>query len=242
MWGGGGNGLDGGVLGSGWNPETGEYTQEIDLHEWPKSKKPYSLVSENPFIDGVFVPDGGLGPVVINSELQEYDGFEDTTRSYRFEISNGPAVWKRNGLSNAEIPAMEFYLQDLMLNGIPCGTAGNPAIYMHSNAGITFDLAAIRQSFPLNEIVAFSAICGKPEQVNKQIKKDSGALLSVYVFLDDECHFKQESLSRNDKSIALSLPIQPENRFLTLVVVDADQDPSYDWCLFSNPVLEFSSK
>jgi hypothetical protein len=236
---GGGNGLNGGILGSGVNPATGEYKQKTDLYEWEKSKGTYSMVS-HPFIDGVFVPDGGMGHVTINSNSQQYDGFKDSTGTYRFEITNGPAVWKRGDSPEQKVDPMYFFMQDLELNGVAYGTSENPAIYMHSNAGITFDLAEIRKSFPSVEIKKFSTLWGVPEQINKRIPRDWDVRVDIYVFLDDKCSFKQLNVSKNEAAVPLSLPIQPGNRFLTLVVVDGNQRPEYNWCIFANPILELS--
>lgn len=86
----------------------------------------YHLVSANPMVDGVFVPDGATQATQLNS----------SGATYRFPSTNNLTwdyVW------NSPVGGSD-------LNGIDFATPGHSMIALHANKGITFDLDAIRHA------------------------------------------------------------------------------------------------
>ena len=57
---------------------------------------------------------------------------------------------------------------------------------MHGNLGITFDLSAIREDVPMNEIESFSAVAG----LSSDIPREGNAV--VWVLIDCETRFKAQ--------------------------------------------------
>ncbi len=104
-------------------------------------------------IDGVFVPNGALGPVVISSTGLLFSACPPTMGSYY----GGPA----NSGKFFDIPSRQIYTA--RLQGVSFGTATHPALNLHPNAGITFDLDRIRQDNPDIQIDRFTAVCGIPK-------------------------------------------------------------------------------
>lgn len=240
---GGGNGLGTGALGSGIDAASGTYTTTPTRVDFTQVQCHYNPVRNNPFIDGVFVPDGDGKPVILNSNSQSYTEFPVTNGIYRSPITNGPAIRDRQRFPSRSFKeSMEFYLMELEMGGVLYGTSNNPAIYMHTNVGITFDLDAIRSAYGNHPITYFESMCGIPEMVRRtyanETKNPEKTTLALYVFLDDQCRLVKtfNNTSEPDK---IRIPIQLKSRFLTFAVVDTGLNPDYDWCLLGKPVLKF---
>lgn len=240
---GGGNGLGTGLLGSGIDAASGVYTTTPTRVEFPRVPCQYNSVQSNPFIDGVFVPDGADETVILNSNGQSYAGFPVTEGIYRSPITHGPAIRDRQRFPSRSFKeSMEFYLMELEMGGVLYGTSNNPAIYMHTNVGITFDLDAIRSAYGNHPITYFESMCGIPEMVRQtyanETKNPEKTALAFYVFLDDQCQLVK-TFDNDSQPEKIRIPISQESRFLTVAVVDTGLNSDYDWCLLGKPVLEF---
>jgi len=240
---GGGNGLGTGIPGSGIDAASGAYTTTPTRVDFPRVKCQYSPVQSNPFVDGVFVPDGTAGEVILNSSGQSYPEFPVTEGIYRSPITHGPAIRDRQRFpSRSSKESVEFYLLELQMGGVLYGTAANPAIYMHTNAGITFDLDAIRSAYKNEAIAHFESVCGIPEKVRQLSAGTAGnreeSMLALYIFLDGQCRLVK-TFNHASEPEKVRIPIKLESRFLTIAVVDTGLSSDYDWCLLGKPVLEF---
>jgi hypothetical protein len=240
---GGGNGLGTGLLGSGIDVASGAYMATPTRVEFPRIPCHYNPVQSNPFIDGVFVPDGADETVILNSNGESYTGFPVTEGIYRSPITHGPAIRDRQRFPSRHFKeSTEFYLLELEMGGILYGTPDNPAIYMHTNVGITFDLDAIRSAYGNPAITHFESICGIPEKVRQEyaskIKNPEKSTLAVYMFLDDQ-HQLIKTFDNDSLPEKIRIPIKLESRFLTIAVVDTGLNSDYDWCLLGKPVLKF---
>lgn len=239
---GGGNGLGTGILGSGIDAVSGVYTTTPTRVDFTQVQCQYNPVRNNPFIDGVFVPNGDEKPVILNSSGQSYTEFPLTKGIYRSPITNGPAIRDRQRFPSRSFKeSMEFYLMELEMGGVLYGTPNDPAIYMHTNVGITFDLDAIRSAYGNHPITYFESICGIPEMVRRtyanETKNPEKTVLALYVFLDDQCRLVKTFNNNTSEPEKIRIPIQLKSRFLTFAVVDTGLNPDYDWCIFGRPVL-----
>jgi hypothetical protein len=240
---GGGNGLGTGLPGSGIDAASGVYTTTPTRVGFPRVPCHYNPVKSNPFIDGVFVPDGAEQPVILNSNGDCYADFPVTDGIYRSPITHGPAIRDRQRFpSRYTKESVEFYLLELQMGGVLYGTDANPAIYMHTNAGITFDLDALRSAYKNHAITQFESICGIPEKVRQlyvsKVKNSEESMLALYIFLDGQCQLVK-IFNHASEPERIRIPIKMESRFLTLAVVDTGLDSDYDWCLLGRPVLKF---
>ena len=173
-------------------------------------------------VDGVFVPNGAAGPVVISSTGLVFSECPSTAGSYHSSPSNTGKFF--------DIPSRRTYTA--RLNGIQFGTAGHPALNLHPNAGITFDLDQIRQDNPEIQIDRFSAICGIP----KGLPQPQFSPAEVWVLLDGVVCFHLDYPVRQSSVKDVDVPIPPGARFLTLVTT-CSGDADYSWILLGDPLL-----
>jgi hypothetical protein len=243
---GGGNGLTStSPLESGVDPGDGKQKVFTDFSGQVEGPDTYSPVRHNPFIDGVFIPNGENRSVVISSKNHVFEQCPVTNGKYWGGIING-AVHQAQLLG---IPK-----HHLRLRGITYGTPETPSIYIHANQGITFDLDAFRQSFRGLSIDRFTAVCGVSESLNdyhdrlkvwtttwNKLKADSSSA-DFYVLIDGQVRFNCKELTVRDGAVEIAVDIRPEDRFLTLVTTQGS-DPwgnTNDWTLFGVPYLHVS--
>ncbi len=231
---GGGNGLGGGVRGSCIDPQVG---MTAPLTVFPGDRggpgyrtddTEYKPVLSSSYIDGIFVPNGRNGPIEISSAGHVFEGAPVTTGEYWYGVINWEAEKGRS----------------IVLDGILYGTAEQPALLMHSNLGITFDLHAIRQSFPDRSITEFRAVYGISDSyANKLVQPYA----DFWILVDGELRFSRRNVTIHQAE-TVTIPLSDSDQFLTLVttegpapasVEEQEEGPRYnDWCVWGNPVLK----
>jgi hypothetical protein len=226
---GGGNGTGTGRLNAGVNYAGNIET--LDCKTSAEGPKTYVRVASNPFIDGVFIPNG---ETKIASSGQTYS-FQPTNGRYWLGVLNG--AWHKVSVT-ADVPR-----HNLRLNGKIYGIEGNPAIGLDANQGITFDLNAIRSHFQ-RDAVQFNAGYGISETyrdyvgtMNKKLYKLSPQA-SFYVLVDGKVRFEKTDVTVSDGSGRIEILLEPKDRFLTLVTTQgSDGTNTGDWTLFAEPCL-----
>lgn len=235
---GGGNGLGTGQIGFGIDPATGLFVQ-FKVPPTPTSigSGRFVPVHGNPFIDGIFVPDGGIGRVLVSSEGHCFENCPDTNGMYWIPALNGGQITDRQG--GAMVPLL---LQDKMY-----GDGANPAIFLHSNLGITFDLQAIRQMLPSAQITEFRAVCGISQSGPNRVP-----YADFWVLVDGQVRFERRGVGAAEV-YDISVPIGSNDRFLTLITTDGgeeiclkDEHGVYaidsDWAVFGVPTLVLEAR
>jgi hypothetical protein len=228
---GGGNGLGTGILGQGINPSTGEITPtrtvvgglDRGFIEAP------SLL----FVDGVFIPDSNDGTAVISSTGIVFENCPKTLGKCYETIING-AMFRAGSLE----------LHFGRLAGRIYGTKDSPSIGMHPNAGITFDLGAIRSSMLNVEISRFRALCGVSETAAKYAERDSDPKMiqvDFWVLTDGRTRFHKKLRAVPSQAEQIDIPIGPNDRFLTLATTNPG-NYLYCWSMFAEPMLELMKK
>lgn len=231
---GGGNGLGTGRINAWLNLKTGE--EGTDLVVNPQLQSQLSMekladlekrFTDNsyknvflPYVDGVFSPDGGMGTVQVSSQGHVWSDCPDTSGIYFEDIFNGSYI-------------STSYAHHLTLNNMMYGTKERPAIALHSNAGITFNLESIRQSLPDLQIVQFKAICGVSQEANNKANKED-----FWVLVDGQKRFEAIGLKFDSGPREVTIPLSSRDHYLTLVSTDGDLNPSNDWGFFALPRLE----
>ena len=142
---------------------------------------------------------------------------------------------------------------DLQLNGAVFDGGTDPAVTMHSNLGITFDLSEIRKKSPGVRVKSFTSVFGVSETVNQWLKsrdfsdwdqtpealklsKERQSTAELWVFLGRERVFRQK-ISSLSKAGTIDIAINENVRFLTLAVTEADDTFMLDWALLGRPEL-----
>jgi len=222
------------IVGGGNGRGSGKLDRGIDLGTGQAFKHPPSAIRrsrQNKYrptpqlrgIDGVFVPNGTLGPVVISSTGLTFSECPRTMGSYYGGPDNSGRFF--------DIPSQKIYTA--RLNGISYGTSRHPALNLHPNAGITFDLDQIRQDNPNIRIERFTAVCGIP----KNLPQTQFSSADVWILLDGVvCLHLRYPVGRNVVE-KVNVPIPAKTRFLTLVTTCSGR-ADYSWIFFGDPFLE----
>jgi hypothetical protein len=206
---GGGNGL--GKVHSliGLDPGTGHYTSSIDQRA-RSSKNPYNPVPDSKFIDGVFVPDGGQDSEIVISSLNDRFPCPDTRGNYTHDIS----------VFTGDIEKQHSTIRPAVFGGH--NYTDNQILMIHSNAGLTFDLQAIRQSLPTLGITHFKAFGGFSEALS--VKTDFPDV-DFWVVVDGQIRYEKKAITLKNNEVDFNIELSPQDRFLTLIVTDgSDSD------------------
>jgi cell division protein FtsL len=245
---GGGNGFGTGQLDRGIDPSTGNAAQTLSRLEVFAGPKGYIPVSCNPYIDGVFAPGKDSGPAKITSSGLQTAEFPKTSGEIWGYIFNG--AWHQSA------DTLRHHLQ---LDGVILDGRENPALTMHSNVGITFNLSAIREALPGVRIKSFSSVFGVSQTTEEKLKAydfSAGKVAQMpgieklaaqrhstaefWVFLDGKKVLQQKATG-GSKAGTIDIQIDQSVRFLTLAVTEADDTFMFDWAVFSRPLLILES-
>jgi hypothetical protein len=189
----------------------------------------YSRVSNRPFIDGIFIPDGRKGPVQTDSAGHAFAEFPKTDNC----TIAGP-IWAGSG-----IPAEKGRNENikwphvLQLAGVDYSQPGHGILMMIPNQGITFDLDAIRRANPEWSVVRFLAVIADVDWASPE-----SHFVDFWVIVDGQrrSHFRQ--ITMLNKALPVNVPIGPKDRFLTLATTDGGDELAGDFAIFGDPRLE----
>jgi hypothetical protein len=220
---GGGNGRSRGTVGRGIDLGTGLAFRDPATAIRRARQNEFLPTPQFHGVDGVFVPNGALGPVVISSTGLTFPECPDTLGSYYGGPVNSGKIY--------DIPSKQIYTA--RLNGVSLGTSGHPALNLHPNAGITFDLDEIRHDNPNARFDRFTAVCGIP----KDLPQRPFSPADVWVLLDGVVCFHWRYPTGQNVVEKVDVLISSQTRFLTLVTTCSGR-ADYSWIFFGDPFLE----
>jgi hypothetical protein len=186
----------------------------------------YHRVEKLPFVDGVFIPDGRTGGVQIDSEGRMFDGFPDTTCTTAGYLWAGGTIPTSPG-NPGGIPTV--------LKGVDYASPGHDLLFLHANKGITFDLVAIRHANPGCKLTRFLAMAGNTET---QHTTGGWVYADLWVLVDGHERFVRRQINHSRGAFAISVPLNGNERFLTLAATDGGDGIAVDWIVFGDPRLE----
>jgi hypothetical protein len=233
-------------------PDTGE----SDRQPWLREDGPgysvssgYQKTDWHPFVDGVFIPQADGKQTQIDSQGRRVDLPLSSGRTW------GP-IWSRSRIEgDARVEPLEDFwgagsLEEVVDRLEHCKTG---MIGVHSNVGVTFDLAAIRQqSFhnpsetqaPLEFLATVSNLNNAWKRVPEWAKLwRFSADFRVYV--DGELRDSRLDFSREQGEILMSVGLTGEDQFLTIITTDAAEEgephaqDANDHVVIIDPVLKF---
>ncbi|MBN2843384.1 MAG: FecR domain-containing protein, partial [Sedimentisphaerales bacterium] len=249
---GGGNGISGVYYrGMSVDPSNGKIVPWAVMSD-SYSHNTFLPVNDSAFIDGVFVPDGGEGPIPVSTTGLTWTG-PDTSGFYKYNIGAMVEVLDQRDIVTdilSHLPASDRMLEKAIKGGVPKHLmrihAGNvPAsdsdtnLVMHANIGITFDLTKIRPLLADNRIAGFNCLFGVSEEIVALEKiSDTEMNIDVWVLIDGQERFSRQDIDATMLT-EIDLQIDDQDRFLSLVVTDSGdrRAASFDWGLFLNPRL-----
>jgi hypothetical protein len=187
----------------------------------------YHRVAHLPYVDGVFSPDADAGPVQVSSQGHVWRDCPKTCGMFFEDIFNGDYI------------SFGIDSHGFVLKGQAYGTREHPGIALHSNAGITFDLEAMRTDMPGLEITEFKARCGISQDVRTHLDGDTQrGIADFWVLVDGKKRFEAVGMDVNSEPPEISVPLSRQERFVTLVTTDGNGRANFDWGFFAEPRLE----
>lgn len=227
---GGGDGFGTGRESLGIEPTSGKLVNNPSMFERTQKTYGYSSVPGIPYIDGVFVPLGGDNPQVVTSRGDVFKECPETDGRYWIEITNKPLT-SLSGNADGQTDDIQL----ARLDGVQYGTDMHPAIMMHANTGITFDLEVIRSTIPGVKIRNFTSFCGLSETLNSTaLQKEASA--DMWVLVDGQPREKIHVDFLEKDHAFVTVNIDDKDRFLTLV--SCSDWNAGDWTFYGDPALE----
>lgn len=223
---GGGNGMGTGEIEKGISLTSGRCVSDFAWSDRIGTPQ-YLPVQELAFVDGIFVPDSENGMLQVSTKEHLFKECPNTNGLYFDEIRNGGPIRMTEG-----------YTFPMTFDGQEYGTVENPALFMHANAGITFDLEAVRKAMPAFQITAFRARCVLFEKSDR-IRTEK---TDIFVLVDGHTRFKQRGFDQNYVALNVDFPLHGDDQFLTLITTDGDGSIAIDWVGFLEPVLILESR
>ena len=218
---GGGNGFGTGQRLHCIDPATGEVRSRYSYGK-RRLGQDYTPVSKLLMVDGVFVPPVAGGFALISSSGYHYE----------FPPAAGGGWWTE--VASASVANLDdVNPSPLKLGEQIFGQDNHPALLMHANVGITFDLDAIRKTLSGTRIRNFKSYCG----VSHRATETGDPVSEFYVLVDGELKYRREIAMRTLPTPLVQVRLNADNRFLTLVCLSGEENNG-DWSFFGEPALE----
>ena len=229
---GGGNGFGSGKHGLGIDARTGK-VQERPFGDLGNVKPGNYASCEYPIVDGVFVP--ANGQTRISSTGLIAHNLPETSGKAWDMIRHGPVSSQYS----------------TTLGTIDYNSAGHSMIGLHANAGITFDLAALRNSGRADADQKTQPPVDNPNAADRSAIEYRFSTVAGYggrtvepsaefrIYLDGELK-SSGRLGRNDTA-DVSIEIPSTSRFLTLISTDGGNGYGHDQISFGDPRLSVST-
>lgn len=179
-------------------------------------------------IDGVFIPDGGMGDTVVDSAGHRFQ-FPDTDGvAYDIIRRGGTYDTPQNG-GRPQQPGIPP-----TFGGVDYRAPGRSALGMHASVGMSIDLQDIAYRHPGMRVERFSAMLANVG------RKGSVGRADFWVLIDGQLVGRYENLTANSSPIALDVRIDAGQRYLTLVSTDGSNGNGLDWITLGDPRLHLT--
>ena len=224
----GGDGFSG-QRGRGIDPTAGQISDNHPSTFFPTFAGDYQYhrADRLAFVDGVFIPNGGKGPVQVDSAGHFYDGFDKTDN-----LTHGH-IWAGGMIAPADVPQA---MRTDLCGADDYASHGHGLILLRANSGITFDLDAIRRTMPGGKILRFRANGG-----NTATFADARAVnFDLFVLVDGQERFVRRKVAGWGGSRWIMVPLADKDRFLTLAFTDGGDGCGWDWTILGDPRLEMA--
>lgn len=228
------------IVGGGNGLGTGTYRQALDPRNAKVQTRDFGKLGNvrtntfSPctfdFVDGVFIPNGesGKAHIPVTSTGITATGLPTTSGDAWDMIRNGPVASQHS-------PEMD---------GINFTEDGHSLLGLHANAGITFDITALRRQLA-------QATSGKASPAKATVLRFTAQLgyfgavgnyfADAWVLLDGQKATEFRQLRRADGLQAIDLEIPSKTQFLTLVATDGSNGFSMDQIGFGDPRIRLAS-
>ncbi|MDG1894502.1 MAG: DUF1549 domain-containing protein [Fuerstiella sp.] len=231
------------IVGGGNGLGTGTYRNAIDARNAKVQTRNFGNLgnvvtnkfspSAFEFVDGVFIPDGDNGKAKIpaSSTGITITGLPKTSGNAWDMIRNGPVASQHSP----------------ELDGIDFTRDGHNLLGLHANAGITFDVAAMRKVARLSE----SSNKRSPDSESQATLHFTASVgyfgvvgnnfADAWVFVDGRKVAEFKKLRRADGLQKIDVELPASARFLTLVSTDGGNGYGMDQIGFGDPQMKLSA-
>lgn len=205
----------------GINPVNGQPEPNPAAHEIVSSGH-YQRYNISPQIDGVFIPKGGRPEVVDSAGHQ-----------FAFPATSGMTYIAVRTTDRAG-----YRLPPELTGQHPAQTKAPRVLLLHANAGITFDLAAIRAHCKESRPTRFQSVAASEQKLGLSPRR----LHEVWVLVDGKPRFHKARFCAEEGPVEIDIPLSDSDRFLTLVTtdggdtIDADGVGYHDAYLLLKPI------
>ena len=230
------------IVGGGNGRGTGAFRSAIDARNAKVQTRDFGMLgnvvtnkfspSAFDFVEGVFIPDGedGKAKIPISSDGVTIDGLPKTSGKAWDMIRNGPVSSQHSS----------------ELDGIDFTEGGHSLLGLHANAGITFNLAAIRSALTPVSAVSNTSKSGQPAFRFTSSVGYFGELgnhfASAWVFVDGQRVAEFTNLGRADGLQPIDLELRDSARYLTLVSTDGGNGYGMDQIGFGDPKIRIDKQ
>ncbi len=186
----------------------------------------YRRVAGVPVIDGAFVPQG-TGPDTVDSAGHAFQFAISDRRTFQHIRTGGTIEWPADR-ANENFTAR--------LGGVDYGSDGHGVILLHSNKGLTLDLAAVRRLRPATSVVRFRCVVGSTYAGPETKKADA------FVIVDGKARYERRGFTNFDGPGVIDVALAPTDRFLTLASTDGGDTTGLDWIIFGDPQFDIGGR
>lgn len=222
-----GNGFGTGKIGRGIHPANGEALEQ-PVPAQPIATVPgYGFLLSWRYVNGVFVPDGSQTRTEVTSKKHLFTNCPDTNGQASLGITNGGFMALPKHRQASYAPRLENQQY---------GTAEKPALGMHPNAGITFDLDRIRADNPGVTLQAFQALVG----ISQNAPQFPGDEVTFWVLVDGEVRFRHTCSPTQLQTASANVALASSSQFLTLITTCAG-NTDYAWAVWAEPFITLAT-
>jgi hypothetical protein len=197
----------------------------------------YQETAWHPYVDGVFIPSKSGSQTQIDSNNTLVDLPSSQGRTW------GP-IWSRRKMDVEFADSTRDYWGTSTLEVVNSRLASceTGMLGIHSNAGVTFDLAALRARSL--EPTEFRFVVSNLE--NSKLTNPSWSAINRFsadlrVYLDGKLVASRLDFAREDGELEMKVKIDGASRFLTLVSSDRGKD-GFDHVVVIDPILKTKPK
>ena len=123
------------------------------------------------------------------------------------------------------------------LGGVDYNAPGRGGLLLYANAGITFDLSAIRRANPGQSLLRFRTVAGNTETVSM---RGEAVLTDLSVIVDGQLRLRRREINGTSSALPIVVPLGKNDRFMTLVATSSSNSIQWNWILFGDPRLEMT--
>jgi hypothetical protein len=196
----------------------------------------YHPIDWHKFIDGVFMPDGRTGPVVVDSAGHTFDGFPKTERMTDASIWARAASIRTDGQEKNE-----QYWMHAIGPGRQYMPNGTGLLGLTSQKGITFNLGAMRARYQGVRPIRFRAVVAVADARGLRFP-NAVQEADVWVLVDGRPRLSLPHFRPQDGLVKVNVELGPQDRFLTLASTYGGNVRNLDWVVFGDPVLEMAGE